>query len=529
MTAALDHRLAHTYYGCPPQHPLAPHRTVSASLREHARRRGAHPFLTEVPATGEAITVTYREADALSRKVAAWSRDSAPKAPVALLPANDSISVLAILGMMRAGRPVLLLNPDDPPARLREQISALGARTVLRSPNVGPGALAESSPLPDPQHLPEPESDPDAADDLSADALYFGTSGSTAASKLVAQTHRNAAINAEAVRRHHGLRPGIRLLGCLPIYHVNGLHFTLMAAVVAGSHAILAHGFDPFTYPALVDRYAPHLASAVPSLLETLVEAWRAPRSEQTLRYFVSAAAPLPAQVVARITDRTGVPVLQGYGLTETTNFSTTIPRNLPEDAYRRLMLDTDIPSIGAEFYGNEVAVLREDGTRAEPGEVGEICVRGHNVMDRYVGNPSATEEAFRGGWFHSQDLGYHIVECGRSFFAITGRTKNLAKVAGESVSLEELERALRAVPGVADGACATVPDEVLGDRVVAVVHCAAELADEELRERLRAALPEFALPREIIRTERVPRSRTGKLRRPELGELVRAVQEGRR
>ena len=120
--------------------------------------------------------------------------------------------------------------------------------------------------VPDPATLdddPEPYRDPpvDAADD----ALFFGTSGSTASSKLVAQSHGNAVANALAVGRHHRLRPGDRFLGCLPIHHVNGLHFTVLATLVAGTHAVLAHGFEPLGYPELVRRFRPRLEPDSPT------------------------------------------------------------------------------------------------------------------------------------------------------------------------------------------------------------------------------------------------------------------------
>src|SRR2546423_5911889 len=107
------------------------------------------------------------------------------------------------------------------------------------------------------------------------------------------------------------------------------------------------------------------------------------------------------------------------------------MPTDLPQDAYRRLVLEADIPSIGVALLGNEVVVLTAEGDLAEVGEVGEICMRGHNVMSRYAANPEATEEAFHGGWFHSGDIGFATTDegSGQTFFVISGRAKNIAKV----------------------------------------------------------------------------------------------------
>src|SRR5260370_145263 len=121
------------------------------------------------------------------------------------------------------------------------------------------------------------KNDPDPPIEPFAPALFFGTSGSTATSKLVAQSHYNAAVNAEALRRHHRLRRGDRILGCLPIHHVNCLHFTIFATLTACGHAILASSFSPFDYPRLIGQFRPRIASVVPSILEALLGIWRQP------------------------------------------------------------------------------------------------------------------------------------------------------------------------------------------------------------------------------------------------------------
>jgi acyl-CoA synthetase (AMP-forming)/AMP-acid ligase II len=364
---------------------------------------------------------------------------------------------------------------------------------------------------------------PDRGVEPSADALFFGTSGSTAVSKLVAQSHANIAVNAEAVRRHHGLGRGDRMLGCLPIHHVNGLHFTIFATLASGAEAVLAHSFDPFGYPELIERFRPRLASVVPSILEALLATWRRPHVPDDFAYFVSAAAPLQTRTARAVAVTLGARVLQGYGLTETTNFSTAVPNDLPREVDRRLAYDADIPSIGTALYGNEVAVLRPDGEAADPGEVGEICMRGWNVMNRYAGNDEATREAFRHGWFHSQDLGFFVDDgdTGRRFFYISGRAKNIAKVRGESVSLEEMDRVLLALPQVWDAACVSIPHRLLGEEVVATVVCEPDLSDLDLQTALRAVFAPSVVPGRIVRLPAIPRTPTGKIRRGELAERV--------
>ncbi|MEU1401640.1 class I adenylate-forming enzyme family protein [Streptomyces sp. NPDC005728] len=532
MTGAeQDHAAVHTYRGMPSAQYTGSHSTVLAALAARVRDMPDAPYLTSVAADGTETVLTFGLLDAWSARLARWLRRELAIAPgdvVALMPLNEPVSIATLFGVLRAGAACLLLNPGDPAERALQQSGSRSAVTVLCPPAV----LLDRDPLPGAVTVPDPSLLPDVPDDTdgrdhpevraAADALLFGTSGSTAASKIVAQTHRNGAANAEAFRRHHRVRPGERILGFLPIHHANGVHTTLFSPLFSGAHTVLAGSFSPFQYPGLVERYRPRFASAVPSVLDSLLHTWREPQLPSGFEYFLTAAAPLSAGTCAEVRRTFGVRIVQGYGLTETTNFSTTVPLGLSEDEYRRLMLDTDIPSIGTAVYGNEVAVFTDNGDRARPGEIGEIRMRGHNVMSRYAGNPEATEEAFRGGWFHSGDLGYEVVsaESPGNLLVITGRTKNMAKVRGEAVSLEEMERALLRLDGVLDAACVAVPDSVDGEAVTAVV-VSPQRSQSEVFQHLKTAFSANALPRRIVFADRVPRTSTGKIIRRRLAEEV--------
>jgi acyl-CoA synthetase (AMP-forming)/AMP-acid ligase II len=235
----------------------------------------------------------------------------------------------------------------------------------------------------------------------------------------------------------------------------------------------------------------------------------------------VSAASPLRAQTARAVHSRLGVRVLQGYGLTETTNFSTTMPRGLDPADYDALALNAEIPSIGVALHGNSVAVLDADGRPLGPGAVGELCVRGQNVMLEYATNAAATAEAFRGGWFHTQDLGFYRSHAGQQYFFLTGRTKNIAKVGGESVSLEEMERLLQSVPGIIDAACAAFPDKLFGDVIVAAAVWRDGAVEPNWSAALQATFQPALHPREVVRLSEIPRTATGKIRRQELSAIL--------
>ena len=522
MKAAIsDYELAHAWGGDRmPDEVLAP-RTVTDLLAAHSATHGGDPYVTIVYERA-VRTLSYAELAALSKRLASYLQcdlDVKPGDVLALLPANDVDSIIAIYAALRIGCQLLFMNPGDPPTRLRAQLLALRVNTVVRSRGVTVDNFAESSEIPDPSQLADNRTPPQYRLSPGSAALLFGTSGSTAASKIVAQSHYNAIVNAYAVSQHHGLRRGDRLLGCLPFHHVNGVHFTLFSTLFAGAHAVVVNAFDPCTYFDVMERFRPKIASVVPSLLEALLDACDARAPPPELNYFVSAAAPLTARTARAVQRQFETRVMQGYGLTETTNFSTTMPPDLSEEAFLQLVLDAESPSIGAALCGNEVAVLRPDGTPAVAGETGELCMRGHNVMLGYAQNTEATTEAFRQGWFHSGDLGFEVVDpvCGTPHFVIVGRIKNIAKVGGESVSLEEMERALRMLPQVQDSACICRPHRLLGDQIIAAVVTSEDMRVEQLRQHLLQNFSQVAQPKHVVKLTKIPRTLTGKIMRQDL------------
>lgn len=497
--------------------------TIDATIRHWAAVQPERAYLTWCPADGDAEVLTYAELEWRSGQLAAWlAAQLTGGAKLGLIPGRDIPSVIAIIASLRAGVPCLLLSPDDPLPRLRAIVSEHQVATILRSPFAGEQATGLAVVIPDTESS-APSADCSATGAIPAmrPALLFGTSGSTAASKVVVQSHRAMASNAEAVRRHHHLDPGTVMLGGLPIHHVNGVHFTLIAPLYAGAQVVLPQQVLPSGYRELFDNHEPDLASLVPPLLEALLirsPNWRPPAS---LRYFVSAAAPLTKSLANRIFKAYGIRVIQGYGLSETTNFSTTVPVDTSWRVYREVMLDSHIPSVGVALYGNDVEVLASDGTILGERQQGEICMRGHNVMEGYAGRTDLTAEAFAAGWFHSGDLGYFATaQDGRRYFYITGRSKNIAKVRGETVSLEEVERALLSTELVADAACIAVPHPLSGEKIIALVHSRGA-SIEQIRIQLARLLPANALPSSWQEYDSIPRTVTGKLQRSLLARLA--------
>ncbi|QUR69248.1 class I adenylate-forming enzyme family protein [Mycobacterium spongiae] len=497
---------------------------VVERLGQWSVRRPDAPCLTTITPDGTVHTLSFAQVYAQSARMASWlasEHDVGPGVVVAVLPRNDTRSVLCILGVLRAGAIAFMVDPEERPERLKALLSAFPIAGVHGADPTPAASTLGALDVPDACDLPD-NPPPTIESAYRGPALYFGTSGSTAASKVVAQSRYAAAINAEAVTRHHGLGPGVRILGCLPIHHVNGLNFSIFATLWSGSETVLVQGPRPDLLHHSITTTQPDLVSIVPTALDLLVLSDLDIRSPR-LRYFVSAAAPLTARTAQAVWERFAIPVIQGYGLTEAVNFSTTMPTDLSSDMYRHAVLEVPVPAIGAALFGNEVAVLRPDGTKTDLDEQGEICVRGHNVMLEYVDNPDATLAAFEHGWLHTGDLGVSTLMPGLDapVHVVTGRSKNVAVVMGVTISLEELESRIRDVPGVEDAACVAVADQLRGETIVAAVVVSSTIKPATYSQHLATHFSPLVLPSRWLTVPAIPRTATGKIIRHALPRLV--------
>jgi acyl-CoA synthetase (AMP-forming)/AMP-acid ligase II len=202
------------------------------------------------------------------------------------------------------------------------------------------------------------------------------------------------------------------------------------------------------------------------------------------------------------------------------------MPVRLDADAYARLIEDADVPSVGRAIAGNEVEILRADGTAADPGEAGEIVVRGHNVMLGYLGDREANDDAFRGGWLRTGDLGRKVCDPSivEPVFVVTGRAKNVVKVSGQTIGIEEVERELARLGGVAAAAALGIRDERSEEALaVLIVRASKHLDEKAVRTAMRTRLGPSLVPKVVRFVDALPLLSNGKLARQRLPELVQA------
>lgn len=487
---------------------------IAQLLRQHATARPHARWLSMLEGDelrtltfGEAWVLVQRRADSLARLGVESSHR------VALAPRNDFKSVLTALASLTLGAHVWMVNPDDPPERLRRQLAARQPDLVLGEIEGATALPADQATAPERAPVQVAPSDP---------AFLFNTSGSTGVPKAVVQSNAAVLSNAISFSAHHELAAGRAILGFLPIHHVNAVHSNLMASLSSGTECVLLRPDSLLRLHRWIESIEPYMVSSVPSAAEALLTSWRRPRVPDSLHHVLTAAAPLSASTASAFHERFGRRIVQGYGLSETMNFSTTLPIDLDDALYSELVLKAERPSVGHPLPGVDVEVRDASGVPVPAGVVGEIHVRGDHLMTGYDGDPEATAQALIDGWFSTGDLGFFKdVQGAGPFFFLTGRAKNIVKVGGEQIALEEVENALVTLPGVRDAACCVEVEPRWGERIVAGVVSSCDVDPQALRGGLAKLVPACGIPSRFVALERVPRATTGKIQRTELPAVL--------
>ena len=337
--------------------------------------------------------------------------------------------------------------------------------------------------------------------DETAAILY--TSATTGRPKGVMLTHANVVSNAYATVHHLRMTAEDRGLCALPMFHCFGQNFILNALVAAGGCLVLHERFAPEAFAEAVARHGITLFYAVPTMYILFLTGPH--RDFSSVRLYFSAAATLPTDVERRWHEVYGGWIHQGYGLTECSPFAS----YNHEHAFRP-------GSVGTPIENVEMKIADEAGQEVADGELGEILIKGPNVMKGYFGNARATAEAIRDGWLRSGDIGYRDRD---GYYYIVDRVKDMINVSGFKVFPREVEEILFRHAAVKEAAVVGVPDPVRGEAVRAyvVLKAGATATAEELRGLCRGAVATYKVPETIEFIEALPKNPTGKILKKEL------------
>jgi long-chain acyl-CoA synthetase len=344
-------------------------------------------------------------------------------------------------------------------------------------------------------------------------AGLFYTGGTTGAAKGVMLTHRNLLANAQHMLTSCHLIEDDRWLVIAPLFHAAGTIAALATVWVGGRHVVLP-AFDPGAALDLIEREAVTTTLAVPTMLAALAdEQLVRPRDVSTMRMISHGGAPIATEVLRRAARAfPGVELVHFYGATETAPIATYFP-------HEELHLDEELArSCGQPAIGVDVKVVDPDGNELAPGAVGEIVIRGPNVMRGYWNKPEQTRAAFVGDdWYRSGDLGFSDE---RAFVYLVDRAKDMIVTGAENVYSTEVEEALYSHTMVLEAAVFGVPDEQWGEAVYALVVTRGDVTAEELQRHCRERIAGYKVPKQIVFSEQpLPKSGAGKILKREIRE----------
>ncbi|MCY3833507.1 MAG: class I adenylate-forming enzyme family protein [Chloroflexi bacterium] len=374
---------------------------------------------------------------------------------------------------------------------------------------------------------------------LDDEALLVYTSGTTGTPKGVVLSQYNLMVDALSISQWQAITGNQRTMCVLPIHHVNGIVVTIIAPLYVGGSTVLNHRFSASHFWERIAREGVNVVSVVPTLLQFLIEYGQGERAAGNtifggainrrdlahFRHFICGAGTLSVKLAAEFSQMFGLTLLHGYGLSESTCYSCFLPISLSWEANQHWLLDHGYPSIGCPIEANEMAIFAADGSGAQldEGERGEICIRGHNIMQGYFKRPDANAETFKFQWFRSGDEGYYLRdEAGQPFFFITGRIKELINRGGVKFSPFDIEEILLEIEGVKVGLAIGFPNDYYGEEVGAyiVVQDGAHVAEDKILDRCRAVMSFEKSPKAVVFGREIPVTSTGKYQRLKLQAL---------
>jgi oxalate---CoA ligase len=353
-------------------------------------------------------------------------------------------------------------------------------------------------------------------------ALVLHTSGTTSRPKIVPLTHGNIFYSVNNIAETYALTPDDRCLNMMPLFHIHGLMAALSASLAAGASILCAPGFLPNQVLSWLSGLAPTWYTAVPTIHQSILEQVRRQPEiarQVHLRFIRSCSSSLAPQVAQDLETAFGAPVLEAYGMTEATHQIASNP--LPPRPHK-------FGSVGLATGTTRISILDEEGKVLPTKSVGEICIRGENVIGGYENNPIANAASITDDWLRTGDLGFLDED---DYLFIQGRLKELINRGGEKISPREIDEVLLRHPAVKQVVAFAVPHPSLGEDVAAavVLRDGLSVSIQELRQFVAASLADFKVPRQIVFVQEIPKGATGKIQRIGLVEKLKAELEAMR
>ncbi len=490
---------------------------LATILTEAAERDGDHTAFKL-----DDVELTYSLLEEGSARVAGLlkSKGLEPGDRVGLMMPNVPYFPAIYFGILRAGGVVVPMNVllkarevgfylEDPGAKLvfawgdfAEAAEAGAEKAGAEAILVKPGEFE--------QLLADQEPDRDMSDKSGDDtAVILYTSGTTGKPKGAELTHSNLYRNSKGVSEKLGeMGPEDVLLGALPLFHSFGQTCTMNSAVSVGATVTMLPRFDPDKALEIIERDKVTIFQGVPTMYNAMLHSASCDSADcSSLRTCMSGGAAMPAELMRAFEEKFGCIILEGYGLSETS----------PVASFNHPDRERKPGSIGTPIEGVEMQVWDDDGNEVPQGEVGEIVIRGHNIMKGYWNRDDANKEAITAeGWFRTGDMA-KVDEDG--YFFIVDRTKDLIIRGGYNVYPREIEEVLYEHPAVQEAAVVGVPHDELGEEggAAVVLNDGESVEADEIKSYVKEQVAAYKYPRRIWFVDELPKGPTGKILKREI------------
>ena len=488
----------------------------------------AGAFAGRVAVKREERELTYAALDAMTARVAGLLRAKGvrPGDRVAIMLPNVEYFAMCYYGALRAGAAVVPMNVLLKEREVAFYLGDSGAKVLFGSKAFAHAAHAGAEQtdaecvLVEPGHfeamLDRCVSVPEVAErDPRDTAVILYTSGTTGTPKGAELTHDNLLRNTETSVDVFGTDERSVTLGALPLFHAFGQTCALNATIAVGGCLTLIPRFDGATALEIIERDGVTIFEGVPTMYAAMLHSPRAADTDvSTLEVCVSGGAAMPVELMRGFEERFGCTVLEGYGLSETS----------PVASFNRRDRERKPGSIGLPLDGVEMRVVAADGHEVAQGDVGEIAIRGHNVMKGYWRRPDATAEVLDAdGWLRTGDMG-RVDDDG--YFFVVDRKKELVIRGGYNVYPREIEEVLYEHPAVREAAVIGIPHDDLGEEVGAAValKAGAHASAADLRAFVKDRVAAYKYPRHVWLVDDLPKGPTGKI----LKRDIKPPEEGR-